>query len=1560
MATKKILTGKYENDFPIHEKPEFIDDVVNNKGYPIAALDNDKKHRIEEHNELSISRTFDVNSEAEMLTLESQIGDICRRFDLSETFILSDIDPTMIDNWKKVLIPPPIITSVFTRTGDIIQEFGDYSANLISWSGYGNIPSGSTNSALIYLEENKSNINHKHDKSDIIDFAHTHVKSEITDFFHTHIKDEITDFAHTHIKDEITDFAHTHIKNEITDFAHTHIKDEITDFAHTHIKDEITDFAHTHVKSEITDFAHTHEISEIINLSDALLQLNNKDFEIESMLKYVSTNLFVDVFNTKAYVENGTITYPYKTLQGAFLKLNQITPEVNKSIKINLSSGILDPGIINTSILSHNLYMSGTNNTTLNYNFEIPEGFILIIENCEINGYINCLGKLIAKNCTFKNIIQSGINADILLDNCTSNTDSFISSSASNIRIINSQLYSEIGKVIDGIAGTYEIINSSLINSSDVHAPLVLSGSFKLITNSSKYLNIGTHDKSININSSSSEKSVLHSITFNKNISLGDSFIYVANVYNTENGEIIGNNIIYEDSAYITHSGLPNINNLKDAVNFINNTKSNIDHTHLPSEINAIPLSEKGAPLGIPTLNSDGLIEEQFIPPLATTEVFDVNSEAEMLSLVAQKGDVAIRHDIYKVYILGSNNPSVLESWKEHFNPPDLIQSVFGRVGNITPSFGDYNAAQVQVDEVLELGNNVHTAIDILKNNKANISHQHVKSEISDFTHTHEKEEIINFQHTHLRTDITNFNHTHVYSEISDFDGHTHFKNHITDFAHTHLQSEITDFAHTHEKIDIVDFEHTHVKSEITDFDHTHSKLEIVDFDHTHYRSQITDFDHLHVKSEITDFDHTHLKSEITDFNHTHVKSEITDFAHTHTLTELVEFENHTHIKSQITDFDHTHIKSEITDFAHTHTLTELVEFENHTHIKSQITDFDHTHALTDLVEFENHTHSKSQITDFTHTHIKSEITDFDHTHVKSEITDFTHTHIKNEITDFAHTHIKDEITDFAHTHIPSEVGCIATIEKGAVLGVAPLDASQKIPSQYIPSAILSDIHVVNTTDEMILLTAKKGDICKVTSTIENYILSNDDPSILTNWILLETPDDIVQSFNSRTGHIVPSINDYNSSLIQYNIEFPTVENALDSLFQNKSQIGHTHIKSEITDFTHTHALTDLVEFENHTHVKSEITDFDHTHALTDLIEFENHTHIKSQITDFAHTHIKDEITDFTHTHALTDLIEFENHTHIKSQITDFAHTHTKSEITDFAHTHPTTEITLFDNVNFPTYENIQEVIDYLELNKSQITHTHDNDSVIGGPYAALNGSVTEQFATNKSIIEDRYIKKLSVPVNGNIRAIDGLGIYNSLNQLDNIICSYGMFEGIVITDLADNVNNSHALVKVTPSGEFIREVIQYATLSHTHTKSNILDFAHTHTKSEITDFAHTHVSSEISGVATLVDSKIPIEQIPTELISPVTSIFNRTGVVTSQSGDYSAQQINFSSINFTSTHVLDALNELFTKKAEFLGGTTAERSSTPKLYERFYDTTISKEIIWNGTNWVDSMGTIV
>lgn len=78
--------------------------------------------------------------------------------------------------------------------------------------------------------------------------------------------------------------------------------------------------------------------------------------------------------------------------------------------------------------------------------------------------------------------------------------------------------------------------------------------------------------------------------------------------------------------------------------------------------------------------------------------------------------------------------------------------------------------------------------------------------------------------------------------------------------------------------------------------------------------------------------------------------------------------------------------------------------------------------------------------------------------------------------------------------------------------------------------------------------------------------------------------------------------------------------------------------------------LKEIFSLKTHNHVKSEITNFAHTHGISEVTSLNSALSAKSNT---GHKHTKSEITDFSHTHT-------------KSQITDFAHTHTKSQISDF------------------------------------------------------------------------------------------------------------------------------------------------------------------------------------------------------------------------------------------------------------------------------------------------------
>lgn len=81
------------------------------------------------------------------------------------------------------------------------------------------------------------------------------------------------------------------------------------------------------------------------------------------------------------------------------------------------------------------------------------------------------------------------------------------------------------------------------------------------------------------------------------------------------------------------------------------------------------------------------LIPQTSASPLTITDVFVVNSESGMLALSsAQTGDVAIRTDLNKSFILSDYNYGTLSSWKELLTPPDAVSSVDGQTGSVSLS----------------------------------------------------------------------------------------------------------------------------------------------------------------------------------------------------------------------------------------------------------------------------------------------------------------------------------------------------------------------------------------------------------------------------------------------------------------------------------------------------------------------------------------------------------------------------------------------------------------------------------------------------------------------------------------------------------------------------------------------------------------------------------------------------------------------------------------------------------------------------------------------------------
>lgn len=114
---------------------------------------------------------------------------------------------------------------------------------------------------------------------------------------------------------------------------------------------------------------------------------------------------------------------------------------------------------------------------------------------------------------------------------------------------------------------------------------------------------------------------------------------------------------------------------------------------------NALNLKEntanKNTANGYAGLGSDGKLFSNQLPSITITDTFVVGSQAAMLALTAETGDVAVRTDVNKSYILKGTNPAVLADWQELLTPTSAVTSVFGRNGAVTAQNGDYTTALV-------------------------------------------------------------------------------------------------------------------------------------------------------------------------------------------------------------------------------------------------------------------------------------------------------------------------------------------------------------------------------------------------------------------------------------------------------------------------------------------------------------------------------------------------------------------------------------------------------------------------------------------------------------------------------------------------------------------------------------------------------------------------------------------------------------------------------------------------------------------------------------------------
>lgn len=127
--------------------------------------------------------------------------------------------------------------------------------------------------------------------------------------------------------------------------------------------------------------------------------------------------------------------------------------------------------------------------------------------------------------------------------------------------------------------------------------------------------------------------------------------------------------------------------------------------------------SDKDVANGVAGLDGSGKLSTSTLPGLALTEVNVVASEAAMIALIAQEGDLAIRTDVSKTFVHNGGVAGTAADWTELFTPTNSVSSVFGRTGVVTAQSGDYSASQVSATPAGPfVGSDVQSIINELGN----------------------------------------------------------------------------------------------------------------------------------------------------------------------------------------------------------------------------------------------------------------------------------------------------------------------------------------------------------------------------------------------------------------------------------------------------------------------------------------------------------------------------------------------------------------------------------------------------------------------------------------------------------------------------------------------------------------------------------------------------------------------------------------------------------------------------------------------------------------------------
>lgn len=105
--------------------------------------------------------------------------------------------------------------------------------------------------------------------------------------------------------------------------------------------------------------------------------------------------------------------------------------------------------------------------------------------------------------------------------------------------------------------------------------------------------------------------------------------------------------------------------------------------------------SNKNQANGYAGLDANGKLNASQVPAIAISDTFVVANQTAMLALTAEVGDIAVRTDLNKSFILKTAGASTLANWQELLTPAGNVTSVAGKTGAVTLVASDVGLGNV-------------------------------------------------------------------------------------------------------------------------------------------------------------------------------------------------------------------------------------------------------------------------------------------------------------------------------------------------------------------------------------------------------------------------------------------------------------------------------------------------------------------------------------------------------------------------------------------------------------------------------------------------------------------------------------------------------------------------------------------------------------------------------------------------------------------------------------------------------------------------------------------------